>query len=169
MVLTCSKHVWKRTQTFLSSPLVCLGLHINFQVWTSAHIFLFWDYVGIQWTCLWLYHLTHFVRYSHWLIQRQPITLCQVMAFLSKTIFCVKGHANHCWFCHVIQSDMLNVYHSTANKFLSYQPSPPVLHQLWRLSQLQQSLVPLQFPLPDMVITRDAIPNFSGFWVFIIL
>ena len=44
-----------------------------------------------------------------------------------------------------------------------------MLHQLEWLLQLQQSPVPLQFPLPDVVIATDAIPThwafFSGIWV----
>ena len=40
------------------------------------------------------------------LLQRQPITVQQVMAFL--TTSCASGHAQHCWLCHDIQSDILN-------------------------------------------------------------
>ena len=39
--------------------------------------------------------------------------------------------------------------------------------QLWinsNLSQLQQSPVPLGFPLPDVVITKDAVPNHWAFY-----
>ena len=38
------------------------------------------------------------------------------------------------------------------------------LHQLEQLSHLQQNLVPLQFPLPDMVIATDATPTHWTFY-----
>ena len=45
------------------------------------------------------------------------------------------------------------------NYFFSVQFAHPALHQLQRLSQLQQGPVPLQFPLPDVVIIMDATPT----------
>ena len=40
------------------------------------------------------------------------------MSFLGKTTFWANLHAQHCWLCHVIYSDMLNMYHSPAQLFL---------------------------------------------------
>ena len=42
--------------------------------------------------------------------------------------------------------------------------SPSSLHQLDRLANLQQSPVPLQFPLPDVVIATDATPTRWAFY-----
>ena len=59
---------------------------------------------------------------------------------------------------------MLNIYHSSAHLFLCFHPSLPGQCQLWRLAQLQQSSVPLQFPLPDMVIATDATLSHCDFY-----
>ena len=93
---------------------------------------------------------------------------------MGKATFCANGHAQLCQLCHVKQSDVLNVYHSQAHLFLSFHLSVPVWYQLWRLSQLQQSSVTLEFPLPSMIIITDATPSylgllFLGFWVSFIL
>ena len=87
------------------------------------------------------------------------------MSFLGKTTFCTSGHAQPCWLCWVIQSDMLNIYHSPTHMFLSLCLSLPALCQLQRLSQLQQSPVLSHCALPDVVITTDSMPNQ---WVFFI-
>ena len=50
---------------------------------------------------------------------------------------------------------MLNVYLSPAHLLSSFLLSFPALHQHQRLSLLQQDLILLQFPLPDMGITTD--------------
>ena len=61
----------------------------------------------------------HFCISAIWFILwcRQPFTVSEVMYFLGKTKFCTSGHAQLCCFCHVIQSDMLNGYHSLAHLF----------------------------------------------------
>ena len=46
---------------------------------------------------------------------------------------------------------MLTVYHSPTHLFSSVHFSISVLSQLEQLSHLHQTLVPLQFPLPDVV------------------
>ena len=51
---------------------------------------------------------------------------------------------------------MLTVYHSTSHLFSPVNFSFSALHQLEWLTHLQQSPVPLQFPLPDVVIATDA-------------
>ena len=92
------------------------------------------------------------------------MTVCQVMSFLGKANFCTNGHSQlqhlHC----VIQSDMLHVYHSPTHLFSQIHSSLSLLHQLEQLSHLHQSPVPLQFPLPDLVIATDAMPPHWAFY-----
>ena len=59
---------------------------------------------------------------------------------------------------------MLTVYHSPNHLFSHVHFSFSALHQLVCLSHLQQSPVPLQFPLPDMVIATDATPTHWAFY-----
>ena len=54
------------------------------------------------------------------LLERQPVTLNEVMSFLGKTTFCANGHAQFYHLCCVIQSVMLNVYHSPAHLFFHF-------------------------------------------------
>ena len=92
------------------------------------------------------------------------VTVCKVMSFLAKANFCTNGHSQlHC-LCCVIQSDMLSVYHSPTQLFSSVHFSLSSLHQLEHLAKLQQSPVPLQFPLPDVVIATDATPTHWAFY-----
>ena len=79
------------------------------------------------------------------------------MSFLGKTNFCANSHAQLCQLCHVIQSDMLNIYHSLS--FFLFVLLFQLCINSKNLSQLQKSAVPLQFPLPDVVIARDATLN----------
>ena len=123
LVLLCSKWAGKRACLFLCSLLVCLGLHINFSrsdlCLTQPFCFLglCWDTVhmsvslppdklaDIQWLALSL-------------LWTQNVTVYTVMSFLGKTIFCTNGHSQQQHLCHVIQSDMLHVYHSATHLFL---------------------------------------------------
>ena len=50
------------------------------------------------------------------------------------------------------------------NYFNMFNFSPSSLHQLEWLAYLQQCLVPLQFPLPDVVIATDAMPTHWAFY-----
>ena len=102
------------------------------------------------------------------LLHTQPITVCWVMSFLGKANFCASGHSQLWRLCCVIQSDMLSVYHSPTQLFSPVHFSFSALHQLEQLSHLQQSPIPLQFLLPDVVIATDAAPthwafNFQGY------
>ena len=54
---------------------------------------------------------------------------------------------------------MLTVYYSPAHLFSPVHFSFSALCQLEWLSHLQQCQVPLQFPLPDVVIATDAMPT----------
>ena len=62
------------------------------------------------------------------------------------------------------QSDMLSVYHSPTQLFLHVHFSLSSLCQLEWLATLQQSPVPLHFPLPDVVIATDATPTHWAFY-----
>ena len=81
------------------------------------------------------------------------------MSFLGKTTFWASGHAQLCWLCYGIQSDILNVYHCPTDLFLSFCLPPPILCQLQRLSYWQQSQVSLWFPLPGVVIATNVLPH----------
>ena len=59
---------------------------------------------------------------------------------------------------------MLHVYHSPNHIFSQVYFSLSLLHQLEWFSQLQQSPVPLQFPLPDVVVATDATLTHWGFY-----
>ena len=74
------------------------------------------------------------------------------------------GHIQLWRLCLVIQSDMLTVYHSPTYLFSPVHFSFSALCQVDRLSYLQQSPVPLQFPLPDVVIATDALPTYWAFY-----
>ena len=74
------------------------------------------------------------------------------------------GHSQLWHLCHVIQSDILHVYHSPTHLFSWVHFSLSLLCQLEQLSQLQQSPVPLQFPLPDVVIATDVMPTHCAFY-----
>ena len=51
------------------------------------------------------------------LLQTPHVTVHQVMSFLGKANFCTNGHSHLRCLCHVIQSDMLCVYHSPTHLF----------------------------------------------------
>ena len=92
------------------------------------------------------------------------VTVHRVMSFLGKVNFCTNGHSQlHC-LCCVIQSDMLSVYHSPTQLFSHVHFSLSSLCQLEQLAKLQQSPVPLQLPLPDVVIATVATPTHWAFY-----
>ena len=103
--------------------------------------------------------LAHIQQLALSLLQSQHVTVCWVMSFLGKANFCTSGPSELQHLCHVIQSDILHVYHSPTHLFSQVHFSLSLLCQLEWLSQMQQSPVPLQFPLPDVVITIDATPT----------
>ena len=98
------------------------------------------------------------------LLQTPHVTVHRVMSLLGKANFCTNGHYQLQCLCHVIQSDMLHVYHSPTHLFSHVHFSLSSLHQLEWLAHLQQSLVPLQFPFPDVVIATDATPTHWAFY-----
>ena len=59
---------------------------------------------------------------------------------------------------------MLHAYQSSTHLFSHVHFSLSSLHQQEQLSHLQQSLVPLQFPFPDVVIGTDTTPTHWAFY-----
>ena len=57
------------------------------------------------------------------LLQSQHVTVNKVMSFLGKANFCTNCHSQLWHLCHVIQSDMLHVYHSPTHLFSHVFPS----------------------------------------------
>ena len=98
------------------------------------------------------------------LLQNQHVMVCRVMSFWGEANFYTNGHSQLWHLCCVIQSDMLHVYHSSTHLFSWVHFSLSSLHHLEQLSHLQQSPVPLQFPLPDVVIATDATPTRWAFY-----
>ena len=77
------------------------------------------------------------------LLQRYSVTVCQVMFFLVRANFCASGHSQLQQWSHIIQSDMLHVFHSPAYFYFFLLFSGLALCQLRYLCQLQQNPVPL--------------------------
>ena len=87
------------------------------------------------------------------------VTVHKVMSFLGKSNFCTNGHSQLWRLCFVIQIDMLSIYHSPTQLFSHVHFSLSSLHQLEQLAKLQQNPVPLQFPIPDVVVATDTTPT----------
>ena len=169
MVLVCSKWAGKRACSFLYSLLVRLGLHINFSksdlclTQTFCFLGLCWDTVHMS-VSLPPDKIADIQQLALSLLQSEYVTVCKVMSFMGKANFCTDGHSQLQCLCQVIQSDMLHVYHSPNHLFSHIPFSLSSSHQLAWLSHLQQSPVPLQFPLPDVVIATDAMPTHRAFY-----
>ena len=106
-------------------------------------------------------------------LETQQVTVCQVMSFLDKANSCASCHLQLQQLCHVIQSDMLTVFHSVVQLLSSVQFFFSTWHQLQQLFYLQQSPPPWPFLLPNVIIVTDATPShwafsYSGFWITII-
>ena len=97
------------------------------------------------------------------LLQTQPVTVFWLMSFLGTANFCANGHSKLQRLCCVIQSDMFTVYHSPTYLFSPVHFSLSALCQLEWLCHWQQSPVPLQYPLPDVIITTDTMHTHWGF------
>ena len=168
LVLVHSKQAGKRAGLFLCSLLVRVGLHINF---SKSDLFLSqsFTFLGLCWDTVRMLvsfppdKLAEIQQLALALLQTPHVTVCKVMS-LGKANFCTNGHSQLQHLCHVIQSDMLSVYHSPTQLFSHVHFSPSSLHQLEQLAKLQQSPVPLQFPLPDVVIATDATPTHWAFY-----
>ena len=163
-----SNHAGKRAQTFLCSLLTHVCSHINLsKLDLHLKVILLGGPVLEYSRHVCLCFLINSMRFSSWLMLcyganlLQSIRLCP---FWGKTAFCASGHAQFQNLYYGIESDMLHVLW-LFHWFLSFCFSLPTVCQFQRLSQFWQSPVPLQFPLPDMVITIDAMPHN---WTFIL-
>ena len=169
MVLVHSKQAGKRACLFLCSLLVWLGLHINFSK-PDHHLTQIFSFLGLCWDTVHIPvslppdKLADIQQLALSLLQNQHVTVYRVMAFSGKANFCTNGHSQLWPLCHVIQSDMLHVDHSPTHLFSFIHFPLSSLHQLEQLSHWQKSPVPLQFPLPDVVISTDAIPTHWAFY-----
>ena len=161
LVLVRSKRAGKRACLFLCSLLVCLGLHINFSK-SDLRLSQSFTFLGLCWDTVHMSvslppdKLADIQQLALSLLHTPHVTVHKVMSFLGKANFCINGHSQLRQLCRVIQSDMLRVYHSPTHLFSRVHFSPSSLRQLDQLAKLQQSPVPLQFPLPDVVIATDA-------------
>ena len=169
LVLVCSKWAGKRAHSFLCSLLVHLGLHINFSK-LDLHLSQSFTFLGLCWDtgCMLVSlppdKLAEIQQLALALLQTPHVTVRKVMSFLGKANFCTNGHSQLWRLCCVIQSDMVSVYHSPTQLFSCVHFSPSSLCQLEWLAKLQQSPVPLQFLLPDVVIATDATPTHWAFY-----
>ena len=125
LVFVHSTWAGKRAHLFLCSLLVRLGLHIKFSqsdlclTHTFCFLRLCWDTVHMS-VSLPPDKLADIQQLAFSLLQSQHVTVCQVMSFLGKANFCTNGHSQLWHLCHVIQSDMLHVYHSPTHLFLGF-------------------------------------------------
>ena len=169
LVLVCSKQVGKRACSFLCALLVHPGLHINFSK-SDLHLSLTFTFLGLCWDTVCMSvslpsdKLADIQQLALSLLQTTHVIVHKVMSFLGKANFCINGHSQLHHLCHVIQSDMLCVYHSPMQLFSHVHFSISSLCQLEWLAHLQQSPIPLQFPLPDVVIATDATPTHWAFY-----
>ena len=169
LVLVCSKLVGRRAHCFLCSLLVHLGLHINFSKsdlclsQTFTVLGLCWDTVCMS-VSLPPDKLADIQQQALSLLQTTHVTVHRVMSFLSKANFCTDDHSQLHHLCHVIHSDMISVYHSPTQLFSCVHFSISSLRQLEWLANLQQSPIPLQFPLPDVIIAADDTPTHWAFY-----
>ena len=169
LVLVHCKCTGKREHLFLCSLLVHLGLHIIFSK-SDLHLSQTFYFLGLCWDTVHMSvslppdKLADIQQLALSFLQTPDVTVCWVMSFLGKANFCTNGHSQLWHLYCVIQSDMLHVYHSPTHLFSHVHFSLSSLHQLEQLAHLQQSPVPLQFPLPDVVIATDAMPTHWAFY-----
>ena len=169
LVLVYSKQAGKRACLFLCSLWVHLGLHINISK-SYFHLTQAFCFLGLCWDTVHMSvslppdMLADIQQVALPLLQTQHVTVCMVISFLGKANFFTNGHSQLWHLCCVIQSDMLCVYHSPNHLFSHVHFSLSSLCKLEWLAHLQQSPVPLQFPLPDVVIATDAIPTHWAFY-----
>ena len=169
LVLVHSKWMGKKICLFLFSLLVHLGLHINFSK-LDLCLSQSFTFLGLCWDTVCMLvslppdKLADIQQLALSLLCTPHVTVHKVMSFLGKANVCTNGHSQLQCLCHVIQSDMLSVYHLPTQLLSHVHFSLSSLYQLEQLSNLQQSPVPLQFPLPDVVIATDATPTHWAFY-----
>ena len=174
LVLIHSKQASKSAHLFLCSLLVCLGLHINFSK-SELHLSQSFTFLGLCWDTVCMSvslppdKLADIQQLALSLLWTPHVTVHKVISFLGQANFCTNGHSQLCLLCRVIHSDMLHVYHSPMQLFSCVHFSLSSLCQLEWLAHLQQSPVPLQFPLLMWSLLLLPPPSlgllFSGIWV----
>ena len=98
---------------------------------------------------------------NHCILHRYyQVRLC----LLGKANLCTNGLAQVQCLCLVNQNEMLATYHSPTLFFFTFLISSATLFQLKPLSQFQKCPVPVQFPLLEVVITVNTIPNYWAFY-----
>ena len=134
-----------------------------FQVWPLPHPhFLF--FLGFCWATVsksisLLPDKPAYIQvFVHSLLHTEPARVNQVMSFLGKGCFCANGHLQLWWLCHVIQNNMLTIYHSPAQLFPAVQFSFSALHQLEQLSHSQQALFLCNFQFPMWLLLQMPCP-----------
>ena len=104
--------------------MVCCGKYIFFPSlnFPPLSIFVSWDCFGEldMSSSLPSDKLFDIQQLANSLLKNQPVTVCQIMSFLSKAYFCANGHVQCCQLCCVIESDMLIMYHSPVHLFHSF-------------------------------------------------
>ena len=126
----------------------------NTFTFTSLRHFVSCNYVGILSICQYLYLLIYYLTFNSLLF---PCCRPNVLQSVGPCFFTAEMG-------HVIQSDMLTLYHSPTDLFSPVHLSFSSLHELEWLSHLQQSPAPVQFPLPDVVIATDTTPTHWAFY-----
>ena len=117
LVLVHSKQAGKWAHLFLCSLLIRLGLHINFSK-LDLCLSQSFTFLGLCWDTVCMSvslppdKLADIQQLALSLLCTPHVTVHKVMSFLGKTNFCTNGHSQLWHLCHVIQSDMLSVYHS---------------------------------------------------------
>ena len=131
----------KRAHSFLCSLLVRLGLHINFSK-SDICLSQSFCFLGLCWDTVCMSvssppdKLADIQQLALFLLQSQHVTVHKVMSFVGKANFCTNGHSQLQDLWHVIQSDMLHVYHSPNHLFSQVHFSLSSFHQLEQLSHL---------------------------------
>ena len=141
---------------FLCYLLVCFELCINFSksdLHVTQHFFsgMCWDTVRM---CVSMPSdkLNEIQQLAHSLLQTQPVTVCWVMSFWAKPIFMPMG--NH----KLTISAVVPCYSEVHATYLSFCCSL-IFSFHFSISAQCQSPVPLQFPLPAVVVATDATPS----------
>ena len=170
LVLVCSKQAGKRASLFLCSFFVHLGLHIKFSK-LDLCLSQSFTFLGMCWDTVHMLvslppdKLADIQQLALSLLCTPHVTVHKVMSFLGKANFCTNGHSQLQHLCRVIQSDMLSVYHSPTQLFVHVFIFLFPLFVNWNgCLTYNKVLVPLHFPLPDVVIATDATPTHWAFY-----
>ena len=170
LVLTCSTCAGKGAQLFHSLS-GHLWLHSNFPN-SGLHLTQHFSFIGLFWDTVDMCVSLPAILLTSWDATFSSFFITDTNYCYSPSVygdFFGQDHLLYQWtctfcqLCHVIQSNLLNVYNSLAHLVCSFHLFFSAWHQLWRQSPLQQCPFTLQFSLPDMTIRFCFL---SGFWLF---